>query len=735
VRVEFVQLRSRVARRIFLEFVLFVFLPLAGLAYLGLVQTTHQLERQAFDRLASSVKDASSSVVERLHARELALEMLLRERAAGDDLGAAGTSEGKAWLASGFESVALAKPEGLTQVIGARGTAPPLAWADRAHLAAKGVALVVRESPDGPRLLLLREMEDLGLGPGLAIGELDLEPLLPVEGLRELALLHEDSLLYSTAPSMFSGAASWSPRGERSVIAMEEQGGERLCSARRIFLTPQYGLDLMVAMAEPRAQVLQPIARFRILFLLSAVLAFLVVLLVSLRRIHTNLVPIQILSEGTARLASGDLDARVEIRTGDEFQGLGEAFNAMAERVHERTRQLIEASSAKSRFLANMSHEIRTPMSSILGYADLCADEGLGAQERNAHLEVIRTSCRHLLRVTGDILDASRIEAGRLEVEKRRCSPVAVLDEALRMIRPQAVEKALALRVRARGPLPETVSTDPDRLRQVLVNLLANAVKFTETGEVVVTVGLEDGAARRLVFAVEDTGPGIPEPVLARLFRPFVQGDDSMSRAKGGTGLGLSIAQSIARLLGGELACTSVVGRGSTFTLSIDPGDLCDVPMRGDASPPAAVPAHSPATGEPLPAARVLVVEDVAVNRLVVVKQLRAAGLTVDEAENGRVALERARLAWRSGAPYAVIFMDMQMPVMDGYEATQRLRQEGYSGPILALTSHAVEGERERCLAAGCDEFVTKPVDRPRLLEVTRRWAGSSLGGAPKARP
>jgi CheY-like chemotaxis protein len=290
----------------------------------------------------------------------------------------------------------------------------------------------------------------------------------------------------------------------------------------------------------------------------------------------------------------------------------------------------------------------------------------------------------------------------------------------------RAREKGLVLLVELRGPVPEVVRTDLTRLRQILLNLLNNAIKFTEEGQVVLRFGmLAEAGAEKLAFEVQDTGVGLSPEQLERVFRPFVQADTSTTRKYGGSGLGLTISQTLARLLGGDLTCRSEQRKGSTFRVTIDPGPLEGVPRLNDmpAEPAAALRTVQSLLGSEADLeGRVLLAEDVAVNRRLISTILRRSGLRVEEAENGRLALEKALAARDAGQAFDIVFMDMQMPEMDGYEATRRLRAAGYCRPIVALTSHSMSGERQRCVEAGCDEYMTKPIDRGVLLKMLARF-------------
>ena len=402
------------------------------------------------------------------------------------------------------------------------------------------------------------------------------------------------------------------------------------------------------------------------------------------------------------------------------------------------SREAAEAASrSKSEFLANMSHEIRTPMTAILGYLDLIREgcEHTCAYGRDSLLEHMNTVTRngeHLMQIISDILDLSKIEAGKFEIERLRCAPAQILAEIESLMRFRAVGKGLGFVVDWDGPIPEWIETDPTRVRQILVNLVGNAVKFTEVGEIRVTGRLldppSDAATSRspaIEFAVTDTGIGIAEDQKQRLFEPFTQLNTTATRQFGGTGLGLSISRRLARMLGGEIVADSTPGRGSTFRVRISAGSLEGVRIFSASQARAQLRAVKTSAPEPVAvttvACRILLAEDGPDNQKLIGLILRKAGAEVTVAENGRVAVDAALAAERDGRPFDLVFMDMQMPELDGYEATRLLRARGYHRPIVALTAHAMTHDRDRCLRAGCNDYVTKPVARQALIEMVRR--------------
>jgi signal transduction histidine kinase/CheY-like chemotaxis protein len=396
--------------------------------------------------------------------------------------------------------------------------------------------------------------------------------------------------------------------------------------------------------------------------------------------------------------------------------------------VEDRTKDLRlanaaaeRASVAKSNFLANMSHEIRTPMTAILGYTELLLDPSVNDSDRREHALTIRRNGEHLLSIINDILDVSKIEAGRMTVESIPTCPRRVLEEVCSLMNVRAVAKGISLRYETVGELPSCVRTDPTRLRQILLNITGNAIKFTERGGVTLRASFHDGAAPVLRFDVVDTGIGLRAQEIPLLFQAFTQADASTTRRFGGTGLGLSIAQRMARLLGGDITVASEHGKGSVFTVTIA---VEVVQGHSESTSEFVVPRQEkPLEDHPLRLAgtRILVAEDGPDNQRLISHHLRKAGAEVELAANGAIGLARALDA--ALPSFDVILMDMQMPEMDGYEASRRLRENGWTRPIVALTAHAMDGDRERCLKAGCSDFLTKPIDRAAMVDACARWA------------
>jgi len=411
-----------------------------------------------------------------------------------------------------------------------------------------------------------------------------------------------------------------------------------------------------------------------------------------------------------------------------EVEATNELLMQATAEAQEMAAHAESANVAKSEFLANMSHEIRTPMNGIIGFADILVEENLSVEQRESVL-IIRNCANDLLQVINDVLDISKIEAGKVETEMIDCSLQAVLHTVTSLAKSKAEVKKLEFRVLSTGPtLPEQICTDPTRLRQCLLNLVGNAVKFTEQGHIHLRVFLDQEREEDFIcFAVEDTGIGISIERQEAIFESFTQADGSTTRKYGGTGLGLTITKKLAGLLRGDLIVTSEPGQGSTFTLMIPVGlDISKVPPLDLESLTVPPDRGSESLTRTQLRGQVLLADDVSTNQKVIKRLLEKTGVKVTVVRNGQEALALAL-----EQSFDLIFLDMQMPVMNGYEACQTLREKGITTAIVALTAHAMKGDREKCLDVGCDDYLSKPIDTDRLGRIMSKY----LSPVPTATP
>jgi signal transduction histidine kinase/ActR/RegA family two-component response regulator len=519
-----------------------------------------------------------------------------------------------------------------------------------------------------------------------------------------------------------------SGRGDEA-LRFDVKGVAWLASFRRIDLGDQF---LLVGAFAPEADFSPLSARHIALFAVLVVSALAIAVLAAVRLAGRYTRPLVDLASESERIGRLELDQPIAVTSHwSELATVARVQETMRTRllaatrhleatVEQRTADLVrardaadQASRAKAAFLANMSHEIRTPMNGIIGMTELTLRTQPTPLQRQ-YLSKIQDSADSLLRIINDILDFSKVDAGKLTLENNPFALDDVLRKVVQIVAPSAELKGLELIVDRAADVPNLLSGDPVRLEQVLLNLVSNAVKFTPAGQVRIRVDLDEAGqdGLRIRFAVRDSGIGMGADEMRGLFQPFSQCDESMARRFGGTGLGLAISKRLVELMDGRISVESVPGQGSTFTFTARFG--CD---RADHKAP---PVHIDAEKLSLAGARVLVVEDNEINQIVASELLRAHGISVSTADTGVEALVRLR----SGERFDLVFMDVQMPDMDGFEVTRSLRAqpEGAALKIVAMTAYAMAGDRERCLAAGMDDYIAKPVSPADLEACLRRW-------------
>jgi len=457
------------------------------------------------------------------------------------------------------------------------------------------------------------------------------------------------------------------------------------------------------------------------------------------------------LSAGRDRLAASASD-QLAAALHDQSKSSRELEKAKADLLNQnqelqRAREKAEAATTSmSLFLANMSHEIRTPMSAILGFAEVLSEEQANPADQSFAIGAIRRSSENLLTIINDILDLSKIEAGGMGVEIVSCAPLSIIQDSVALMQAQALARGLELFMELKAPVPEMIETDPTRLSQILINLISNAIKFTEHGGIKVVVDLtkeklelridQDSsdappADIRLRIQVMDTGIGINDAQRNRLFQRFTQADPSTTRRFGGSGLGLTISRHLSRMLGGDITISSEVGLGSVFTVEVGIGNAGPHKMVSTLPPYPHEKVNlklknAAASNNPTQSKNkitVLVAEDGEDNQRLIFHHLSRAGMKVIVANNGLEAVDLAVAAQKQSRAPEVILMDMQMPIMDGYEATLKLRELGWRGAIVAITAHAMTGDRERCTQAGCDDYLTKPINSKALIETVQKFA------------
>jgi signal transduction histidine kinase/ActR/RegA family two-component response regulator len=426
------------------------------------------------------------------------------------------------------------------------------------------------------------------------------------------------------------------------------------------------------------------------------------------------------------------LEAKVRQRTA-ELQRANSSLHQKVRQCRQAEEQAqvlaheaMSANRAKSEFLANMSHEIRTPMNSVMGFSEVLSEDDLTADQRE-YVQMITSNSRALLELINDILDYSKIEAGKLHVETRQCNIGQILEELESMLRPLAVQNQIDFEILQCGVIPEIIKTDPLRLRQCLINLITNAIKFTQQGHVYVNVTLKLHDEEPFIhFDIEDTGIGIEKDKLSVVFDSFTQEDGATTRKFGGTGLGLAITKKLSELMGGRVSLTSEKGAGSVFSIVIPAGvdwtekdkKLWNKYYQVDEINEL----DRIEKGNEMFNGKILVAEDNPSNQKLITILLQKMGLEVTISDDGQKAVEKC-----AEESFDLILMDMQMPNMNGYDATRQLRSQGLETPIIAVTANAMMGDEEKCLDAGCDGYISKPIDRNRLSEVIGQYIAAQV--------
>jgi len=411
------------------------------------------------------------------------------------------------------------------------------------------------------------------------------------------------------------------------------------------------------------------------------------------------------LNNAASALGSGNLELELPIRANDDLTNLAETLNKMASDLKNSEK----ANRLKSLFLANMSHEMRTPLGAIIGFTKLLQDSNISNQDRNDYVRIIEKTGESLTTIINDILDLSKVEAGYLEIEKSNFSLRTLLQEVRVLCDAKLGKKQVSVTIHIKEPFPDYINTDPQRLKQILMNILGNAIKFTDQGEVAIHC---EARNHQLIFRISDSGVGVPLDKQHLLFKTFSQVDNSLSRKHEGTGLGLVLSRSLARMLNGDVTLeSSQLGKGSVFAVVV-PYEIPNEPQNQQATKEETARALSQIKGK-----SVLLVDDSEINRLLLNRILSNHHMIVTQAGNGEEAVKKATLS-----NFDVILMDVQMPIMDGRTATMALRSSGYKKPIIALTAHAMKEDRDRCIEAGCNDYLTKPVDFEILFQTMAKY-------------
>lgn len=422
---------------------------------------------------------------------------------------------------------------------------------------------------------------------------------------------------------------------------------------------------------------------------------------------------LQELNLAANKIGTGDLSQRAPVNSADELGQLAASLNQMCQSLQDMSGEkhhAEEANQFKSQFLANMSHEIRTPLGAILGFAELLKENNLSEENRQQYLNIITRTGTTLVSIINDILDLSKVEAGKLEISKEVCSLKEITNDMHELLKIRSEKNGIAFEVEQFNEVPEFIYTDPIRLSQILVNITGNAIKYTKEGSVYVRFGIQDN---ELQFYIKDSGIGLNHHEISKLFLPFSQADQSIRKKYGGTGLGLVLSRRLAELLGGNVNLEKTeIGKGSIFSIKI----------------PYQIPEHLKSTSiketvtvvqknGSIENCQILLVEDTIENQILISHILEKYGAKVSVAENGKVAI-----GLTEQNNFDLILMDMQMPVLDGFSATSLLRKKGYTKPIISLTAHAMQEDLKKCIDSGCNEVLTKPVTQAKLIQTVTKF-------------
>ena len=571
----------------------------------------------------------------------------------------------------------------------------------------------------------------------------------PYNNTLNLFVKQNGEILFSSDPSLHAQSLS------KTEIQKIEEAADRSAlksikllsvdNIERMIYAEQLNGGYFYLSSIPKALLYQSgkaISLITALIVILSVITLPILIFIVVRNLLLN--PIELLGSASHKVGDGDLSVTLPVQSNDEIGLLFKDFNHMVKQIRdsqselktyklhledmvdkrteelEQTNQQLEkaikeaeqASDLKSRFLANMSHEIRTPLTAIMGFTEQLITNPTAQTNRN-HLSTVLRNSKHLLELINNILDLSKIEAEKLEVDNRVFKLQPLIQDIHSIIEPLAQEKQLSFYLDYQFPLPQSINTDITRLKQILINITTNAIKFTEYGGIKLSVKFIH-QTQSVLFVIEDTGIGMSESEIAKVFKPFEQADSTTTRRFGGTGLGLCISKNLAQLLGGDVEVLSQQGVGSQFTVTINAnflnGDyklmnkLEEYELQPDASEELASTQFD---------ANILLAEDNPDNQELICLLLGAWGITPDIANNGAEAVEKALVK-----DYQLILMDMQMPVMGGLEATEMLRHAAYDGPIIALTANVMKHDVESYLAAGCDDTLAKPIDKNQLGKV-----------------